>query len=517
MFPLAKTQKSAPRRGTTTLIVTAMLAVVVGFSAISVNVLLHMRKAAWELARQSSENLASTLDADIRRNIDVYDISLRAVVTNIMIPEIGELSPAIRHLILFDQAATAKHFGPLKVFNAAGHLMIDSSALEPAPDRAVNREYFQVHRTDENGGLFVSHPAADAKGEMAVYLSRRISGTDGAFGGVVVGSIRLSYFHDLFRRVKLGPEDSLTLIHRDGFVVMRSPFDIAMVGRDLRGVVGIERIRSEQTGWLEAPGAVDGVPRQFVWRDGGGPLVTLLGKSLASIYDPWQSDAAWILSAMAVLAIVATGASILLAREMRKRSADEHRFALLSITDGLTGLANRRQFDDILQSEWLRNQRNKTSLALLLIDVDYFKIFNDTYGHQGGDRALKQIATTIRHEVQRAADCAARYGGEEFAVILPEATIESAQMVAERIRSAVQAISLDGAHITVSIGIAAVVPASNWQPAELIAATDAALYNAKDAGRNQCRSARPLTPAPGQGSAGLSARSAGDRITAAAG
>eukprot|EP01035_Chromulina_nebulosa_P014763 gene14764-19533_t len=114
--------------------------------------------------------------------------------------------------------------------------------------------------------------------------------------------------------------------------------------------------------------------------------------------------------------------------------------------------------------------------------------------------AIKQIAATIRQEVRRSADCAARYGGEEFAVILPEATAEGARFVAELIRSAVQALSLDGTHITVSIGIAAIIPASIWLPADLIAAADAALYNAKDAGRNRCRLARPLTPFLSQGS-----------------
>ncbi|QDM19702.1 diguanylate cyclase [Tardiphaga sp. vice278] len=445
-----------------------------------------MRHAAWELARQSSENLASTLDADIARNIELYDLSLRAVAANMTLPEINDVSPSVRHLILFDHAATAKHFGPLKVFDAAGNLMLNASSLEPAPDRALDRDYFQAHRINAALGLFIGRPVASDTGELSIYLSRRISLLDGTFGGIVAGSIRLSYFHDLFRRVKGEPEDTLTLIDKDGTVVMRSPFDMAMIGRNLRDAPGIDRVLTEESGWLKAAGVADGIPRQFVWRDGGQPLVMLVGKSLSSIYGPWNSDALRIVLAMAVLALLAIGAALLLAHEMRMRNVVEAQLARQAATDGLTGLSNRRRFDEVLQQEWRRATRGRVPLALLMIDADHFKAFNDMFGHQAGDRALVGIASAVASEVRRSGDLVARYGGEEFAAILLGVDAAEAAALGERIRLGIEKLALEGTHCTASIGVASIVPTANGDAADLVAAADAALYEAKARGRNQC-------------------------------
>src|SRR5262249_25514873 len=154
------------------------------------------------LARQSLENLAATIDADIGRNIELYDLSLRAVASNMVLPEINDVSKAIRHLILFDHAATAKYFGAIQVFDAEGRLQIDASTLDPIPEDRDDEEYFQVHREKSDVGLYISRPMLH-RGAYSIVLSRRISGNDGSFLGVVAGSIRFSYFHELFGRLNL--------------------------------------------------------------------------------------------------------------------------------------------------------------------------------------------------------------------------------------------------------------------------------------------------------------------------
>ncbi|MCK5782848.1 MAG: diguanylate cyclase [Desulfobacterales bacterium] len=163
----------------------------------------------------------------------------------------------------------------------------------------------------------------------------------------------------------------------------------------------------------------------------------------------------------------------------------------LSETDGLTGLWNRRRFDAQLRHEWLRAQRKQISISLLMIDIDYFKSVNDTYGHPTGDSYLRSIAKTIVDNLLREADFCARFGGEEFTVILPDVAPDGAMIVAERIRNAVADLQIENSAaaivskiVTVSIGIATLLSAADESHENLVIMADQALYSAKKAGRN---------------------------------
>ncbi|HVL01713.1 MAG TPA: diguanylate cyclase, partial [Dongiaceae bacterium] len=178
-----------------------------------------------------------------------------------------------------------------------------------------------------------------------------------------------------------------------------------------------------------------------------------------------------------------------LERTMRNLELANRELAKLSMTDPLTGLHNRRYFDEVLASEILRGQRQQTPLSLVLVDVDHFKRINDTYGHLIGDECLKLVATTLRQVVARGTDLVARYGGEEFAVILPATSEDDARQLAERIRVAIEKTQFihTGKRISLhaSLGIAGRIPLLHESSARLIAAADEALYRAKEAGRNQ--------------------------------
>jgi two-component system, chemotaxis family, response regulator WspR len=169
----------------------------------------------------------------------------------------------------------------------------------------------------------------------------------------------------------------------------------------------------------------------------------------------------------------------------------------LSSLDGLTGIANRRQFDKTLEQEWQRALRNCTELALIMIDIDYFKPFNDTYGHQAGDDCLKNVALALDRIVHRPSDIVARYGGEEFALILPETDIEGATRVAEKMRDAVARLNIRheaskvADRISLSIGVACMSPRGSDNPDILLTAADDALYRAKHAGRNRIETTDP--------------------------
>ncbi|CAK9890946.1 MULTISPECIES: response regulator [Pseudomonas] len=160
-------------------------------------------------------------------------------------------------------------------------------------------------------------------------------------------------------------------------------------------------------------------------------------------------------------------------------------------SDGLTGLSNRRHFDEYLELEWRRAMREQAQLSLLMIDVDYFKSFNDTFGHLAGDEALRKVAEAIRASSARPSDLPARYGGEEFALVLPNTSPGGARLVAEKLRQTVAAMNI--AHtmpnpdsvLTVSIGLATLTPGIGSHCRQLISAADKGLYLAKNNGRNQ--------------------------------
>ncbi|CAN5257911.1 diguanylate cyclase [soil metagenome] len=471
------------------LLILSSLVTILGFSAVCGSVMLDMRRGEEEMARQTSENLATTIDADIGRTIELYDLSLRAVVSGMVMPEISALSEPLRHMVLFDQAANAMHFGAIQVFDAKGDLVIDAATLDPKPENRSDEQFFKVHRDDGEAGLFISRPMLH-RGAYSLVLSRRITDADGGFAGVVVGSIRFTYFHELFERLRLDPYDTISVIRKDGMTLMRTPFDLDLVGHEFNNGPVVRQLLRERNGSLWGIGPLDGIHRLYVWRN-GKHLAVVVGKPSSNVYSLWQRQAMRIGAIMLALVGFVAIVTLFLAREISRRARAEEMLEQLAITDALTGVRNRRKFDSELAMEWRRAIRQSTPLGLLLIDADHFKNFNDTYGHQAGDQALISIAYCISTSVGRAGDCAARYGGEEFAVLLPNVTNEDAAIVAETIRRKIEQLPADPGRLTVSIGVASMNPLTTMEPGSLVEAADKALYAAKAAGRNRAVVAGP--------------------------
>jgi diguanylate cyclase (GGDEF)-like protein/PAS domain S-box-containing protein len=213
------------------------------------------------------------------------------------------------------------------------------------------------------------------------------------------------------------------------------------------------------------------------------------------VYRTRHRDAreVWIESAMRVTRKPSTGiidGVVAISRDVTKQKKAEQKLTALAALDGLTGIANRRQFDERLKHEWARARRERTSLPLLLIDVDHFKKFNDLYGHQAGDACLRSIAQVLSAQTRRPADLAARYGGEEFALLLPDTDEAGCRLIGEAIREAIAGLgivhdqNLPSRKVTVSIG-AALVPANGKTSSSLVEAADRALYTAKNSGRDR--------------------------------
>jgi two-component system chemotaxis family response regulator WspR len=165
----------------------------------------------------------------------------------------------------------------------------------------------------------------------------------------------------------------------------------------------------------------------------------------------------------------------------------------LSSIDSLTGIANRRSFDETLRKEWNRAMRNNKPIGLVMLDIDFFKLYNDHYGHQGGDVCLQKVAAGLNSAIHRETDLLARYGGEEFSAVLPDTDLNGAAKVAEEMRQAIKTLQINHARskvcdiVSISIGVSSVVPPKGADPEILITAADQALYKAKEDGRDQVK------------------------------
>ncbi len=176
--------------------------------------------------------------------------------------------------------------------------------------------------------------------------------------------------------------------------------------------------------------------------------------------------------------------------QLELKRARDH-FEKLATIDGLTGIFNRRHFDELFTQEWQRSRRSGSLLSILLMDIDYFKLFNDNYGHGAGDDCLRKVAGCLSGRLERATDIVARYGGEEFVCLLPETNRDGARHIGERLRSCIAALKIPHAHspsadhITISIGGATIKPEKTTSPQDLLNLSDQRLYEAKRLGRNR--------------------------------
>ena len=469
-----------------------------GMLLLGIVVLLDLRNDAWRQAENASDNLAAALEQDITRNLLTLDLSLQGVAEALALPGINGIAPQVRQAALFDRAATAEYLGSITVVDAQGNLT-EKSTPNLAPIKYADREYFTAHQQRSDLGLFISRPLRSRiSSKWVVTLSRRLPAPDGSFGGVVVGAIYLELFSDMFEKLDLGPNGSVTLFRDDGRVIARNPLTEGDIDRDLGAAKSFQDCNRLVAGHFVNTAAIDQVSRLYTCRHLRKlPLVLSVNVSTEHILAAWRGKAAVIGAALVTLCIATMGLSLLFRRELRRRQdveaslhAAAERLSTLASTDALTDLGNRRVFEAALDREWRRAVRHELPTALLMLDVDSFKAFNDHYGHQAGDQVLKRIASCMARNVGRPCDLAARYGGEEFVVLLPETDTAGALAVADSIRKDIE--SLDIQHrgsfcgrVTASIGVAAIRPQAADHPGMLVEAADKALYTAKNAGRNR--------------------------------
>lgn len=458
-------------------------------------------RGALRASGQAAANVATLAQQTIGRDIELYALSLQSVLDGVNDPDILYQEPGLRQKILFDRSATAPGLGAIVALDENGDVTLDSQGYPPRPGNFADRDYFKAQR-DATTGLYVSEPFRSRMHDGDVWMlsvSKRIDKPDGSFGGIVCGTIRISYFERLFNKVSIRDGDRILLLRDDGTLLARAAGLNAEIGTNWRSSPIFNLAMTRNRGSFITDESQDGVSRLYAFhRLDHLPLVVVVGVSTDQILRPWRSKMMVLAAIFAVMALGVIGLVWMLEGELRRRAAAEEAAEELARTDSLTGLRNRRWFDETLSRTWDSAVREGGAVSLLMIDVDHFKLFNDSYGHQAGDRTLAAVASVIEKAVRRPDDFAARYGGEEFVVVLPNTDRRGAAGIAETIREKTRALLIGHPEtkegvVTVSIGVASAMPRSGHATREhLIRDADNALYRAKKDGRNIVRTGTVL-------------------------
>lgn len=445
-----------------------------------------------EEAKRSALNIVQLINRDIRNTFSIYDSALSSLVELLQTKALSTLPANTQQSLLFDRTNETPSNAGFFVLDAQGKLITRSKPNVRAPDNASQQPWFTAHVNSISDELYISHPylANPNNQDWVIILSRRISAPDGTFAGVAVGQIKLAYFQSLFRGLDIGPTGNISLLSTDGTLLMQYPPTTKIsIGQDLSQAPNFIRILKEPFGSFMAMSGIYHHERLFNFAKVHDlPIIVVVAVSASSIFNNWQHTALLIGSATLLLCLGLLWLTWLLLRELHLRHYAERELAALASTDPMTGLANRRTLDRTLDLEWRRAQRTGHPVSLIMIDIDHFKTFNDSYGHQAGDEAIRQVAQVIKAHVRRPADLTARYGGEEFALVLTETDAAGTRQLSEKIRQAVERMPpvMPGHRtLTVSVGTCTRYAKPGEHQDTLLSAADKALYQAKKAGRNR--------------------------------
>ncbi|WP_442781833.1 sensor domain-containing diguanylate cyclase [Collimonas fungivorans] len=463
----------------------------------------------------ATSNLARALSQHADDTIKEADTVLVGLVERLEVDGTGSASLERLHALLIHHIAELPQLNDLSIYDETG-LWLANARTGPVP--LVNnsdRQYFRYHRSHPGRGPYIGPPVRSrSTGAWIVTVSRRYNHADGSFAGLVLGTINIDYFKKYYDSFDIGRAGSIFLSLNDGTMLVRRPMMDDTIGKNLsnypiyrdyasRSAVGTAIMKSDQ----------DGIERLIAYRHlQQYPLFVTVARSKNEVLAEWRADTYLHLFGAMLLTLALGLLGWRLIHQIRLRLLAENdllcvqeslrmlnrHLEQLALQDSLTGLANRRQFDNALRDEFSRAMRTENSLALVMIDVDYFKQYNDIYGHLAGDECLRQISEIVKASKNRPGDLAARYGGEELVVLLPDTNLAGAVAVAEKIRAAICNLHIEHPSstfglVTVSAGVDAFVPVRDDNiPFELIQAADRALYAAKSAGRNRvCSSADP--------------------------
>ncbi|MET3441099.1 diguanylate cyclase (GGDEF)-like protein [Variovorax paradoxus] len=493
-------QKSRVIFGTTLFVVFVCVALL----AMNAWLVIRARTAENEQIARANTNLARAVSQQIDSTVALAEHIISGIVFEL---ERADITPeTLQRLqpVLVNHASEVQAIKGLFIYDEQGRWLVYSEASPAGTKNNSDREYFIYHRTNPSARTLISGPIVSrSSGEWVIPVSRRINDPDGNFAGVVLVTLSVKHLLSVLDRFQIGEQGAIALFGTDQ-LLLRRPFREADMNRRNTDSPFQKRFQASRSGTVEGRSAIDGVTRIISFEHLlDYPLFVTVAVGKDEALQEWKSASIYQTTWVVLLCLIIGVSGRYLIRSMRRRLVAElhlqstrdalteanERLEHLAQEDGLTGLANRRYFDARLLLAFLQAQEGQMPLAVVMVDVDEFKKYNDLYGHLEGDECLRRIAHALRSAVWRSADLVARYGGEEMVLLLPATDAEGALEVAQRARLAVVDLQIPHAAaalgtVSISLGVAAWVPEPGSTPFELLKAADEALYLAKQEGRN---------------------------------
>jgi diguanylate cyclase (GGDEF)-like protein len=437
----------------------------------------HVREATLRSASIVTASLAESLTQQIETTLKTADTVVATLVQRVEVD--GENPPTLQRVyeLMTSLASALPAIHEMGLTDRDGNAIVKSLVPHPAGLNYGERDYFRFLSSHDTRDVFIGQPVkSKIDGSVNITVARRINSRDGSFAGLVVASVSMKFFRRLFETVQLKSGGFIGLVADNGMLLASSP--------DGFGDGELVALRAAPAGALEYRSLKDSVRRV-----GASshllhyPMTVMVVQDSSAVLSGWY-DQLRVHGAIVVGMLMVIG--VLGYRVDQANRATR----MQALRDGLTGLANRRCFDETIEREFQRAARNLQPLSLIMVDIDLFKTFNDQYGHPAGDACLRAVSDAVQGVLRRPGDMAARYGGEEFAILLPETDTAGAVQIVGDMQAAVRKLAIRHeigplGVVTLSAGVACWCPnrftaTSAW----LVEAADTALYDAKAQGRN---------------------------------
>lgn len=468
----------------------------------------------WERMVNETQNDARNLSQSVARQSEdsflQVELTLQELRDRISLVGLDAERQGNLHDLLVERKSSLPQLHGLFVYDSKGSWVVTSQGAIRQQSNNSDRAYFRYHQQNPGDGVHISEVIRSrTNGDLIIPISMRLNNLDGSFRGVLLGTLRIDYFRQIFGYYNLGDRGLIALLSNQGNVLFARPFPDSTINHNIsRSPLFTDLLKTAPNGTATYKAALDGVERIFGYASlKRYPLVVAVGYDHRALLQAWFADLLvyLILCCLLLMIIFALGYFLLrnlsqtirdqaeLTRVRDQLTAMNRTLQTLALVDSLTGLANRRQFDLYLDRCLERTSKLRKPLALLMLDVDSFKRFNDTYGHLAGDECLKRVGDALLHLPHRSDDMIARYGGEEFAVILPGSNQEGALRFAESALAAIAALAIPHENsdhpakiVTISIGLHVMQEGVTEDPRKtLIGDADKALYQAKTRGKNR--------------------------------
>lgn len=470
-------------------------------------------------AQNDARNLSQSLSRQAEDTFLQVDLTLQDLRDRISLLGLEKARTPYLKDLLTNRKTTLPQLHGLFIYDNRGNWQVTSDGNIPQRANNSDREYFRYHQHNHHSQLHIGNVIRSrSTGDLIIPISMRLNNPDGSLRGVLLATVRLDFFKQIYNYYTLGEHDVLVLMLSNGTILNMRPFTDSAINRNISSSPLFSNVRKNTPdGTATYKSALDGIERIFGYSMlSRYPLVVAVGYDRQALLQAWFADLSVYIALSAILLLVISLLGWLVLRHISLNLKNQHELTqvrdklttmnrtlqTLALVDSLTGLANRRHFDLYLQRNVERSHRLRAPLALLMIDVDYFKIFNDTYGHPAGDDCLKRIGDTLAALPHRAEDLVTRYGGEEFAVIMPGTDREAALRFARQALEAIAELRIPNEGIdtpekivTISVGVqVSVTERSEAARHQLIAEADHALYVAKRAGKNRVSETESAVP-----------------------